>query len=553
MKGLIMVQEKNSPFLQFDFVADHYDFQPLYFTEPEHVISTWELEEVEDCLKTVQEAVQKGFYVAGYMSYEAAYAFVNIPHASKKVSAITMPLIWFGVFKNPKKIWSFEDADYSVSNWELRQSKTEYTEAFATIKNAIEQKITDQVNYTTQFEAEFSGSAYAYYNDLKQAQKANYCAYLNIGDFQILSASPELFFHVHDGILTTKPMKGTIHRGKTYKEDLEQQQWLQQSTKNITENNLITEMMMEEMESVIDKGSIEIVNPFHVEKYPTVFQMTSTITGTIPPTTSPFEILKTLFPCGSITGVTKKQTMGQISLLEKHPRNVYCGTIGYITPDDKAVFNVPIRTVTVDNKVNRAYYGAGGAITLDSIYEEEYAEVFTKTKILSHVYEPFRLLETFGLKNGQYLVFDEHLRRLQQSAAYFDFTLHIESIESELDLIRQKHKNGTWLVQLLVDENGAIETEIKQLTQMKNRNVKLATTPIDKEHTFLYHKTTNRDIYKEHTKNVDGMFDILLWNENEEITEFTIGNVVVELNGKLVTPPVESGLLPGTFREKLLR
>lgn len=550
MKGNMMRSVKNDPILTFDFAPHGKKTDPVIFTNPEEIISTWNLVEVSHCLDKIQLAVNNGFYVAGYISYEALYAFIN---QTDKNPEISMPLIWFGVFKKrPNPLREEKLGEYFVEDWKLTQTKNEYEHAFHTIKEAIERQETRQVNYTVQFEANFTGCAYSYYEQLKQAQQSNYSAYIDIGDYQILSTSPEMFFQLQNGVITAKPMKGTIHRGKTFEEDLTNQQWLAHSEKNKLENDLITELMVDEFKHITDEATIQVVNPYHVEKYPTVFQMTSTITAKVLPELSALDILKTLFPCGSISGVPKKKTLELISRLEKHPRDVYCGAIGYITPNHEAIFNVPIRTVVIDPKQSNARYGAGGAITKYSNLEEEFAEVKTKAKILHQKHEPFQLLETLGLRNGNFIVLKEHLQRLKKSAAYFDFEVNMDTIKHKLLQYKDIHKEGEWRVRLLVDKAGEVNIKINQLKQADHLQVGLAKAPIDKENIFLYHKTTNRSVYEEHMREVDGLFDVLLWNVDHEVTEFTIGNIIVELDGELITPPVDCGLLPGTFRQKLL-
>lgn len=534
--------------LQFDFKSENNLDQSLVFIQPVEIISTRNISEVENCIEQIQQAVNDGFYVAGYLSYEVVYSLTSL---KEKSPPITMPLIWFGVFKEPSTLPQMTSKPYTLGEWHLQQTKDDYWEAFHRIKEAIRNDVTNQVNYTVQFQADFHGnSGYSLYKELKKNQRANYSAYLDIGEYEILSASPELFFHVHNNQITTKPMKGTIHRGKTYEEDLVQYRWLKRSEKNRQENDLITSLMVDELKNVAKESSIHVSNQYEIEKYPTVFQMTSTITGEILPGKSIVDIMKTLFPCGSITGVPKQKTIELISNIEKQPREIYCGAIGYITPNQEAIFNVPIRTVCIDKSAKKAAYGAGGAITLYSTPDEEYTEIFTKTKILHVKQESFQLLETFGLKNGRYIAFSEHLQRLQKSASYFDFTINLEKIKCKLINMMQKLQKGQWRVRLLVNESGQCDIEIHPLTKPDILEVSLAESPIDKQNIFLYHKTTNRKMYEIHKK--EGVFDTLLWNTDREITEFTIGNIVIELDGELVTPPIECGLLPGTFRKKLL-
>ncbi|MEI3606428.1 bifunctional chorismate-binding protein/class IV aminotransferase [Pseudogracilibacillus sp. SE30717A] len=545
-----MTSLPNIPFLQFDFSSEKNSRNSIVFSNPTDVIWTNSFSEVSDCLKKVQQAVDLGFYAAGYLSYEAAYAWRK---RNKIYRDVTMPLLWFGLFESPKSPFSHKEESFSVSDWTFNQTKDEYSQSFNLIQQAIERGETDQINYTGHFQTPFSGCAYTFYNQLKSAQQANYCAYMDLENIQVLSASPELFFQVKNGKLIARPMKGTVHRGKTWKDDAINRQWLAASEKNKLENDLITELMIEEFKKVVEQPSIKVVDQHNVEKYPTVYQMTSTIQGDIQEKVSIIDILTTLFPCGSITGVPKQVAIDLIADLEKSPRGVYCGAIGYITPNNEAVFNVPIRTVVIDKKKHLASYGAGGGITANSNMEEEFNEVLTKAKVLHYKQETFSLLETIGLINGQYLVFDEHLKRLKSSAAYFDFPIDLQSIKHELICVKNKCKTGKWRVRLVVDREGDFQIEPQRLVSPMNHNVILAKKPIDSENVFHYHKTTNRTIYERFSKEDNCTYDVLLWNKNDEVTEFTTGNIVVEQEGELITPPVACGLLPGTYRERLIK
>lgn len=545
-----MNESKTQPFLQFDFKTNHEQTKPLCFNNPIKVISTDKIKDIARCLDEVQHATTNGLYAAGYISYEAVEAFYP---SIKSRSDNKMPLLWFGIFDKPSNAMEYEaDSNYEMANWKINVSKQEYEQKFIEIMTAIKSNYFEQLNYTVTFHAAFTGNTYRYYQELKQAQQSDFSAYLNIGDFKILSASPELFFKLQGGIITTRPMKGTVHRGRSFAEDSANQTWLRTSDKNKYENKLTTDLMKQELANLVVEDSLAVSKQYEVEKYPTVYQMTSTITGQLQPNLSVIDVIKNLFPCGSISGTPKQPTMEFITNLEKTAREVYCGAIGYITPENEAVFNVPIRTVIVDQKAETAAYGAGGAITKHSNVAEEYAEIHTKSKILQLKREPFELLETIGLYQGNFVVYKQHLERLKNSADYFEFPLDLAAIETELATYAVGYPVGKWIVRLIASESGSFTTEINPLLAFSTNQVALAQAPIDKDNVFFYHKTTHRQIYDNFKKQVPHSFDVLLWNNKREITEFTIGNIVVELDGKLITPPISSGVLPGTFREKLL-
>lgn len=537
------------PTLQFDFhLNDGEQNRAIVFTNPVDIVSTYKTSEVHACLKKIEKAIDNGFYVAGYLSYEATYAFYNV----NKTIDSEIPLLWFGLFERPiykplKNIVS----DFSVGEWTMIENKHSYFKQVNDILKLIHDKQTEQVNYTIPFETIFKGDSFSYYEQLKRSQRADFSAFFQFEQFDILSVSPELFFSIEDKHVMVKPMKGTIHRGKTYEEDLRNFNWLQHSEKNMIENDLITNLMKNELHSIAN--NVAITERYTIKKYPTVFQMTSTIKGEMKKQIHPIDVLKRLFPSGSITGLPKKKTIEIIADMETTNRGVYCGAIGYFKPNFEAVFNVPIRTVTIDKHRGKAKYFAGGAITEHSKPDEEFKEVIAKTKVLKKKYPEFQLLETILLHDGNIFLKDEHIERLLKSAAYFDININRKKLDKKLNEIIKQYTNGKWRVRLLVDENGMTNIEIYPLENTFNNRVRLSKFPIDKSNAFLYHKTTERSIFEKHINLLKtNDLDILLWNEQREITEFSIGNVVVERNGELITPPVNCGLLPGTFRGHLL-
>ncbi|MFD1040098.1 aminodeoxychorismate synthase component I [Virgibacillus byunsanensis] len=545
------MKEPVSPSLYFDFINYKGKRHSLLFQNPCKIVAASNIEDVQPAFQEIQNAVDEGYYAAGYLSYEAAPAFDQAFHVHKNQK---MPLLWFGIFDTPvEESLESNTGEFHTSEWIPKTSVGEYNKYISKIKDYIEQGDTYQVNYTIRMESEFEGDPISFYNQLVQAQSANYSAYLDTGDFTILSASPELFFHMKDGKVTTKPMKGTVGRGKTPNEDSLNADWLYRSVKNRAENVMIVDLLRNDLGMIANPGTVHVPNLFSIEKYPTVYQMTSTVIAEVAPDKSLYDIFKALFPCGSITGAPKISTMKIIKELETSPREVYCGAIGFITPDKEATFNVPIRTVFIDHQNGVAQYGVGGGITWDSTNEEEYKELLIKAKVLHEKRQDFQLIETFGLYNGTYLVFDNHVERLKKSADYFQFDLDIELIKEKLLDVAKNRNKGSWKVRLLVDKNGSsIIEESESFPFQKPIHVALAKEPIEKRDIFLYHKTTNRTIFENSKKQFPDAFDVLLWNEDQEITEFTMGNVVVELAGKLYTPPVDSGLLPGTYRKALI-
>jgi para-aminobenzoate synthetase/4-amino-4-deoxychorismate lyase len=283
--------------------------------------------------------------------------------------------------------------------------------------------------------------------------------------------------------------------------------------------------------------------------------MTSTIEANYATKPTLSQVLHALFPCGSITGAPKVSTMKIIAQIEPQAREVYCGAIGYVEPGGDATFNVAIRTVLLDHEAGRACYGVGGGITWDSTMEGEYEEAMTKTRFLHKTPVNFNLLETMKLERGKYFLLDHHMQRLVQSAAYFSYSLDLSHILNALEDHARLHEGHTRRVRLIVTSAGACTVESTELVEISTsimKDVAFAKSHVNKDDVYLYHKTTFRDVYAAHKNDHPALYDVLLWNEEGQVTEFTTGNIIVEMQGKKWTPLRNCGLLAGTFRAHLL-
>lgn len=544
-------RNQREPLLSFEFADSNGEMKPMMFYNPIKIITATTLEEVLSGFHLIQNAVEHGYYAAGFLSYESAPAF---DPAYRVREGNSMPLMWFGIFKEPQPVSLNSTGTFRLANWDSSVSTEEYQASISEIKDFIENGDTYQSNYTIRLNSEFQGDDIALFQQLKRAQNANYCAYINTGEHRILSLSPELFFHLEGEQITTRPMKGTAKRGRTFAEDEAIADWLYHSEKNRAENVMIVDLLRNDLNIIAEKGTVKVPKLFEIEHYPTVHQMTSTITAKVSKETKLIDIFKALFPCGSITGAPKISTMKIIEKLEKTPREVYCGAIGYITPNKEAIFNVPIRTLVINQRTGGATYGVGGGITWDSTAEDEYHEILAKASLLAEERPEFELLESLLLNEGEFFLMEEHLRRLQNTARYFGFPFRLEDVFRALTEFAVQHSRSKVKIRLLLDKKGEITLDSQPVTQFKTPlGVILADEPIDKNSPFLYHKTTNRSIYSKFQKKFPSFFDVLLYNTDGELTEFTNGNVVLEVDGLLWTPPVTSGLLAGTFREHLIK
>ncbi len=576
----------------------------LHFQCPERVLKA---ERIEEVLPLLAEAETSGLFAAGFISYEAAPAFDS---ALKTHDGGDFPLIYIGLFHAPEVLDSIEQhksggrgsvratggigsdktspSTFSIGELEPSVTKDEFTKAIGEIKERIAEGATYQVNYTYRLNADFSGDAWAFFWELVKGQKTEYAAFIETDDFAVCSASPELFFSYSNGVVTSRPMKGTAKRGRTFAEDWKQAEALRESEKDRAENIMIVDMIRNDIGRIAEPGSVETLSTFDVEKYPTVWQMTSTVKGNVDATpssrSSPHRqrdggvastIFSALFPCASITGAPKAKTMEIIRELEQSPRKIYTGAIGFLTPQGEACFNVAIRTALVEwmgrkgagGKRGRLEFGVGGGIVWDSDADAEYDETRIKARVLTQPRPEFKLLETMLWEpdSGIFLL-DEHLQRLAKSAAYFDIPVDMHAVRQALVDFDHTCAGVIVRVRLLVsrDGNPEIQTfpiEAGRALSMKaprtdhrsvpTLRVTIAKIPVDSQDIFLFHKTTHRAVYEK--AKIEGFDDVILWNEKGEVTESTIANVVIRKNGKLITPPVECGLLAGTFREMLLK
>jgi para-aminobenzoate synthetase/4-amino-4-deoxychorismate lyase len=338
-------------------------------------------------------------------------------------------------------------------------------------------------------------------------------------------------------------MKGTVQRGRWPAEDRELAQWLANSAKDRAENVMIVDLLRNDLGKVSIPGSVRVSSLFDLERFETVWQMTSTVESTLQDGTTLVDLMRALFPCGSITGAPKIRTMQIIRDLERFPRGAYTGAIGLLKPGGDCVFNVAIRTVVIDTETDVATFGVGGGVTIDSTAEREYEECLVKSRFLHSTPVDFQLFESILLENDKYFLLPEHLERLRESAEYFGFVFPEKKIDAALERIAIARDAGVFKVRLKLWKEGRIELEAAEIeTRDEVRCVTLATEPVDSSDRFLFHKTTRR-LPSE---------DVIYWNERGEVTESTIANIVVSIDGELFTPPIECGLLPGVFRNHLL-
>lgn len=524
-----------------------------HFSDPVKIYTSSDAIEILPILNAIEEEVSNSkTFAIGFLSYEAAQAFIPKfkPDTNPK-----FPLIWFGIYTEPIDTPSLREAEdqFHLGVWHPDMNKKEYAKAFKTIKEQIETGYTYQANLTFRFRNSLRGDPYSLFVNMVRAQGTSFGAYIDTGELIICSASPELFFTRYGKLITSRPMKGTSPRGKTYTEDLEKIHELRSSVKNRAENIMIVDMIRNDIGRIATTGSVKANPLFKIEKFPTLFQMTSTVKGqtkaSIP------EIFNALFPCASITGAPKISTMKIIADCEKSPRNVYTGAIGFIEPNLDCQFNVAIRTAIYNKKTQGLEYGVGGGIVWDSELGSEYDEAILKADVIRRKTVSFSVKESILWDpNFGHFLLERHIQRLAKSCAYFGIPFEKKIFNQKLHQLTANFPNLPIKIRLEVQRSGEMMFEYESISGQTNTEpvlLKLADFPVNSSNTFLYHKTTQWEILYPQ-KGASLMEDYLYYNEKREATESSIANLVVYDGKKYFTPPISCGLLAGTFRNYLI-
>lgn len=479
------------------------------------------------------ENLRKRHYLLGYIRYEAKDIFLGKKLKSK------MPLLYFEVYEKFEKFKpSKKVQDISINPEALIDYKT-YKNAIEKIKDEIASGNTYQVNYTYDYKIETEVDGFELYQNILPRQKTPYNSYIKNEWEEILSFSPELFFELEKNIIRTKPMKGTVKRGIIEKEDKANIEFLKNDIKNRAENVMIVDLLRNDLGKIAKTGTVKVDKLFEVETHKTVHQMTSEVSAELEDSTTLFDIFEAIFPCGSVTGTPKINTMKIIDELEVGKRNVYCGAIGLISPE-KTVFSVPIRILQKRNNENFYLCRVGGAIVWDSTAEDEWEETLTKIKFLGG--NDFKLVETMLVENGEIKYKKEHFNRMKKSGGKCDF--------NALNPLYKKN----YILRILLDKNGVLEIQELPLKPIKTKKITISKKQTNSKEPLLYYKTTYRPWYDGALEKIrkGEIFDEIFFNEKGELTEGARSNVVLQIGGKLFTPPVECGLLNGILRQKML-
>ncbi len=538
------------------------------FLKPIQTLTAQKLEDLPTLFANIETALGKGHHAAGYLSYECGYHFEHFDKIPDLTN--TLPLAWFGIYPQPI---TFNHATGTFApepptptnnapetrstkpfaeNIALKISPGNYHEKILKIKSLIAAGDTYQVNFTDTITLNTTLDPAAAFATLSRQQPVPYAAFLNIAGQHILSLSPELFFKINENKITTRPMKGTMPRGNDLEADAYAAIALQHDEKNRSEHIMIVDLLRNDLGRICTMGSVHVEDLFTIERYETLLQMTSTVSGTLRPNLTFYEIFRALFPSGSITGAPKIRTMQIIRDLEQHPRGIYTGAIGHIAPNRSATFNVAIRTLTLNN--GHASMGVGGGIVADSDPTAEYNECLLKASFLTHAPNDFQLIETI-LWSGDFHLLTKHLDRLAASAAYFNFHFDRNAITAQLKSQATTFEPNTkYRIRLLLDAAGTATITATILNTQPTGRICLSIQATSSTDLFLHHKTTRRPLYDRLYKEAtaQGYDDIIFLNERNELTEGAISNIFLRKGSKLFTPPLTSGVLPGIYRWQIL-
>ncbi len=529
------------------------------FERPEASVVATELDEVRDILAAAERHAASGHWAVGYVAYEAAPAFdAALPVRADSRS----PLAAFGLFGAPRElsdeelaaVWGGERGEPDgITEPAPAWNEAEHAAALAEVRGAIARGETYQVNLTFPLRGRLVGSPEALFARLARAAAVPYAAFLDCGSRAILSLSPELFFERQGEWLRMRPMKGTRPRGRFPEEDGRLAAELVGSAKDRAENLMIVDMARNDLGRIARPGTVATRSLFDLERYPTVWQMTSTVEAVSPAGLA--EIFAALFPCASVTGAPKRSTMGWISRLEPEPRGVYCGAVGYVAPGERTRFAVAIRTAELERASGALRYGVGSGVVWDSDPAEEYRECLAKGRALVAVAEPFALFETmrWTLESGIARL-DRHLARLAASAAYFGFRWDEDEARRSLVAALEPATSEDRRVRLRFAADGALAVEVEAAPPTSPWTAIVASEPVDASDPLLFHKTTRRGIYERALEEARarGADEAILRNASGELTEGTRANLALEIGGERLTPRLACGLVPGVLRAELL-
>jgi para-aminobenzoate synthetase/4-amino-4-deoxychorismate lyase len=528
---------------------------PRLYSQPTEIILAHDLDEISPALERVRAGLRAGRHAAGYLAYEAGHAFD--PKLAASARQGDGPLLCFGLFDGyetpdlPSLLPSADGAYVGAIRPHIDQAS--YDAAALRVRDHLFAGDFYQANLTFGCDVAVAGDPLALYARLRRPAKAGWGGAILLDDAAIISLSPEQFFTIHQGIIEARPMKGTAPRCADPEVDQAVAKELVADEKQRAENLMIVDLMRNDLARVSVPGSVEVPELFAVETYPTVHQMVSRITARLRAECDAIDVIRTIFPCGSVTGAPKVAVIEALTRLEPEPRGAYTGSMGWIEPGGDAAFNVLIRTLEWRGGATHARLGLGSGLVVDSVPRDEWAECLLKGDFVRREAQEFDLIETMGFDPSEGIVeLERHLDRMRNSAADLDFKFDRHAARNELQAATFGRKQRA-MVRLLLSRTGAMAIQVKRYDDPDDVPVSVAVRPlpVDPSDFRLRYKTTDRRFLDEARKG-ERAYETVFIDPQGQLTEGSRTNIFVERGGKLMTPPLTRGIMPGILRAKLI-
>ena len=536
------------------FLDDQLTNTQRYYTDPVDILIADDPGDIDDIFAKLTQYHQEGYFIAGYLSYDLGYVFEDaLSHrlAPKRPT----PLLNFGIFKTfgrqapTQLLYSSQAPDLTLTPlW----SEAEYSKRFSQVMDYIRAGDVYQINLTFPMTGPYDGPAHTLYAAFRHRQKGRYGGVVHLGNApDIISLSPELFFRKEGRDMSMRPMKGTRPRSANSQIDEELRLNMRNDVKSQAENLMIVDLLRNDLSRISEPGSVKVPELFALETYETLHQMTSRVVSKLTPDIDMKSIFQNLFPCGSVTGAPKIRAMEIIDDLETTPRGAYCGALGYIDPNGDACFNVGIRTLTLSGK--RLTYNVGSGLVYDSQAQDEYHECLLKADVLSQ--PPADIIETClwtpkdGIVRGK-----AHKARMMKSAKALGYPFNPAQYDALTDGI--KTETNDQHIRMTLSADGDLNLSQKDFVSLDRPKIMVSPHKLSKQVQYSKHKISRRNFYdeeRERLKALTGIDEVIFLNESGKLCEGSFTSIFIEKDGKLLTPALKTGILPGVLRAELLR
>ena len=536
------------------FLDDQLTNTQRYYTDPVDILIADDPGDIDDIFAKLTQYHQEGYFIAGYLSYDLGYVFEDaLSHrlAPKRPT----PLLNFGIFKTFERqaptqlLYSSQAPDLTLTPlW----SEAEYSKRFSQVMDYIRAGDVYQINLTFPMTGPYDGPAHSLYAAFRHRQKGRYGGVVHLGNApDIISLSPELFFRKEGRDMSMRPMKGTRPRSANSQIDEELRLNMRNDVKSQAENLMIVDLLRNDLSRISEPGSVKVPELFALESYETLHQMTSRVVSKLTPDIDMKSIFQNLFPCGSVTGAPKIRAMEIIDDLETTPRGAYCGALGYIDPNGDACFNVGIRTLTLSGK--RLTYNVGSGLVYDSQAQDEYHECLLKADVLSQ--PPAGIIETClwtpkdGIVRGK-----AHKARMMKSAKALGYPFSPAQYDALIDGIKAKETSQH--IRITLSAEGDLNLSQKYFVSLDRPKIMVSPHKLSKQVQYSKHKISRRNFYdeeRERLKALTGIDEVIFLNESGKLCEGSFTSIFIEKDGKLLTPALKTGILPGVLRAELLR